>query len=74
MIAKNIPYAIGEVYRGFSIRATVKELQKFVPIVKSCDVIRGPSGVRAQVLSKLFITHKRNFYTHTLYVGFRYKW
>jgi len=32
--------------------ATVKELQKFVPSLKTCDVVRGPSGVRAQALDK----------------------
>ena len=40
LVFRNISYAVGEVYRGFSISATVKELQKFVPIVKSCDVVR----------------------------------
>ncbi len=28
----------------------MKELQKFVPIIQPSDVVRGPSGVRAQAL------------------------
>ena len=41
---------MGEVYRGFNISATVAELQKFVPSLQVADVVRGPSGVRAQAL------------------------
>lgn len=50
LVAKNLKSGMGEIYRGFSIPATVKELQKFVPVLKSSDVVRGPSGVRAQAL------------------------
>jgi len=46
----NLKAGMGEMYRGFNIAATVRELQKFVPILKTCDVVRGPSGVRAQAL------------------------
>ena len=50
LVAKNLKSGMGEIYRGFSIPATVKELQKFVPVLKTGDVVRGPSGVRAQAL------------------------
>lgn len=52
LVFKNISYGIGEMYRGFSISATVRELQKFVPSLRTCDVVRGPSGVRAQALDQ----------------------
>jgi len=50
LIFKNIKFGVQEMYRGFNIAATVKELQKFVPSLRTCDVVRGPSGVRAQAL------------------------
>ena len=37
---KNLTYGLGEMYRGFSIPATVKELQKFVPSLQVSDVVR----------------------------------
>jgi 2-hydroxyglutarate dehydrogenase len=37
---KNLSYGLKEMYRGVSISATVKELQKFVPSLKVCDVVR----------------------------------
>ncbi|XP_013404874.2 L-2-hydroxyglutarate dehydrogenase, mitochondrial-like [Lingula anatina] len=49
---KHLAYGIGEMYRGFNIRATVKQLQKFVPSITIKDVTRGPSGVRAQALDR----------------------
>ncbi len=36
----NLKAGMGEMYRGFNIAATVRELQKFVPILKTCDVVR----------------------------------
>ena len=50
MILKNLKPGLGEIYRGFSIPATVAELRKFVPSLQVADVARGPSGVRAQAL------------------------
>lgn len=47
---KNLKQGLGEVYRGFNMAATCRELQKFVPSLKVSDVARGPSGVRAQAL------------------------
>ena len=40
MITKNITYGFGEMYRGLSITATVRELQKFVPSLKVADVVK----------------------------------
>lgn len=40
LVFKNLKHGLGEVYRGFSIPATVKELQKFVPSLKASDVVR----------------------------------
>lgn len=37
---KNLKYGINEMYRGFSIPATVAELQKFVPSLRVSDVVR----------------------------------
>lgn len=37
-------------YRACFLSAQVKELQKFIPEVTVNDVLRGPSGVRAQAL------------------------
>ncbi|KAL5008019.1 hypothetical protein ScPMuIL_013600 [Solemya velum] len=47
---KHLAYGLNEMYRGINIAAQVKQLQKFVPSLKVEDVIRGPSGVRAQAL------------------------
>ena len=37
---KNLKAGMGEMYRGINIAATVRELQKFVPTLRTCDVIR----------------------------------
>ncbi|CAF0750971.1 unnamed protein product [Brachionus calyciflorus] len=50
MVMKNFKAGLGELYRGFSISATVQELRKFVPSLRVTDVARGPSGVRAQAM------------------------
>lgn len=47
---KNIAYGMGEIYRGVFTSAQVKNLQKFIPELSPSDVLRGPSGVRAQAL------------------------
>ena len=51
-MTRNLKSGLGEIYRGFSIPATVKEMQKFVPMLRSADVVRGPSGVRAQAIDQ----------------------
>ncbi|XP_051503329.1 L-2-hydroxyglutarate dehydrogenase, mitochondrial-like [Myxocyprinus asiaticus] len=50
LVLKNIVYGMGEMYRGVFTSAQVKILQKFIPELSPSDVLRGPSGVRAQAL------------------------
>ncbi|XP_073729568.1 L-2-hydroxyglutarate dehydrogenase, mitochondrial isoform X2 [Misgurnus anguillicaudatus] len=50
LVMKNIVYGMGELYRGVFTSAQVRILQKFIPELSPSDVIRGPSGVRAQAL------------------------
>uniref|UniRef100_A0A673N386 L-2-hydroxyglutarate dehydrogenase, mitochondrial n=1 Tax=Sinocyclocheilus rhinocerous TaxID=307959 RepID=A0A673N386_9TELE len=50
LVMKNIVYGMGEIYRGVFTSAQVKNLQKFIPELSPSDVLRGPSGVRAQAL------------------------
>ncbi|RMB98508.1 hypothetical protein DUI87_24722 [Hirundo rustica rustica] len=50
LVLRNVSYGLGELYRAFSISAQVRQLQKFIPEVTTDDVLRGPSGVRAQAL------------------------
>ncbi|XP_012672571.2 L-2-hydroxyglutarate dehydrogenase, mitochondrial [Clupea harengus] len=52
LVMKNITYGLGEMYRGVFIGAQVKLLQKFIPELSLSDVVRGPSGVRAQALDR----------------------
>ncbi|NXA70998.1 L2HDH protein, partial [Mohoua ochrocephala] len=50
LVLRNVSHGLGELYRAFSLSAQVKQLQKFIPEVTTNDVVRGPSGVRAQAL------------------------
>ncbi|XP_076831750.1 L-2-hydroxyglutarate dehydrogenase, mitochondrial isoform X2 [Brachyhypopomus gauderio] len=50
LVMRNLAYGLGEMYRGMFISAQVKILQKYIPEISHNDVIRGPSGVRAQAL------------------------
>ncbi|XP_039598221.1 L-2-hydroxyglutarate dehydrogenase, mitochondrial isoform X1 [Polypterus senegalus] len=52
LVYRNITYGIGEMYRSLIISAQVKLLQKYIPELSSSDVLRGPSGVRAQALDR----------------------
>ncbi|XP_026154984.1 L-2-hydroxyglutarate dehydrogenase, mitochondrial [Mastacembelus armatus] len=52
LVMRNLSYGIGEMYRGLNIRAQVKNLQKYIPEISPSDVIRGPTGVRAQALDR----------------------
>uniref|UniRef100_A0A8C6U5B6 L-2-hydroxyglutarate dehydrogenase, mitochondrial n=1 Tax=Neogobius melanostomus TaxID=47308 RepID=A0A8C6U5B6_9GOBI len=52
LVLKNITYGLGEMYRGINIAAQVKILQKYIPELSVSDVLRGPSGVRAQALDR----------------------
>jgi hypothetical protein len=40
LVGRNLKAGLGEMYRGFNIFATVAELQKFVPSLQACDVVR----------------------------------
>ncbi|KAL6488148.1 hypothetical protein MHYP_G00047740 [Metynnis hypsauchen] len=50
LVLKNVVYGVGEMYRGVFLSAQVKILQKYIPELSRSDIIRGPSGVRAQAL------------------------
>ncbi|XP_053535123.1 L-2-hydroxyglutarate dehydrogenase, mitochondrial isoform X1 [Ictalurus punctatus] len=52
LVMKNVWFGVGEMYRGMFISAQVKLLQKYVPELQPSDVVRGPSGVRAQALDR----------------------
>uniref|UniRef100_A0A3Q3C7W7 L-2-hydroxyglutarate dehydrogenase, mitochondrial n=1 Tax=Haplochromis burtoni TaxID=8153 RepID=A0A3Q3C7W7_HAPBU len=52
LIMRNITFGVGEMYRGLFIGAQVKNLQKYIPELSLSDVIRGPTGVRAQALDR----------------------
>ncbi|XP_041827301.1 L-2-hydroxyglutarate dehydrogenase, mitochondrial [Melanotaenia boesemani] len=52
LIMRNVTYGVGEMYRGVFIGAQVKILQKYIPELSLSDVLRGPSGVRAQALDR----------------------
>ncbi|RUS72272.1 hypothetical protein EGW08_019960, partial [Elysia chlorotica] len=45
-------YGLKEMYKGIYIKAQVKQLQRYVPSLQPEDVVRGPSGVRAQALDR----------------------
>ncbi|NXW03633.1 L2HDH protein, partial [Fregetta grallaria] len=50
LVLRNLSYGLSEMYRACFLSAQVKQLQKFIPEVTINDVLRGPSGVRAQAL------------------------
>ncbi|KAG7511237.1 L-2-hydroxyglutarate dehydrogenase, mitochondrial [Solea senegalensis] len=52
LVLRNMTYGLGEMYRGFVTGAQVKILQKYIPEISTSDVLRGPSGVRAQALDR----------------------
>ena len=39
LVFRNIPYAVGELYRGINMAAQVKQLQRFVPELTVADVV-----------------------------------
>lgn len=51
LASKNLAYGFDEFFRGLSISAQVRNLQRYIPELKPSHVIRGPTGVRAQALS-----------------------
>ncbi|KAM3919194.1 L-2-hydroxyglutarate dehydrogenase, mitochondrial [Leptodactylus fuscus] len=52
LVLKNLVYGMGEMYRALFLRAQLKEMQKFIPELSINDILRGPSGVRAQALDR----------------------
>ncbi|HZT54534.1 MAG TPA: L-2-hydroxyglutarate oxidase [Gaiellaceae bacterium] len=42
----------GEVWRDVVKGAAVREMRRYLPALRSSDVVRGPSGVRAQVMTR----------------------
>jgi L-2-hydroxyglutarate oxidase LhgO len=51
MAAKYWRTGLEEMYRDYSKRAYVKELQRYLPAVRADDLLPGPSGVRAQAVA-----------------------
>jgi len=51
MAAKYWRTGLEEVYRDYSKRAYVKELQRYLPDLQADDLLPGPSGVRAQAVA-----------------------
>ncbi|TGZ66507.1 hypothetical protein CRM22_005303 [Opisthorchis felineus] len=51
LATKYITFGTNEVLDNVFIRRQVHKLQRFVPKLKVTDVIRGPSGIRAQALN-----------------------
>ena len=49
LVAQHPDTAVGEVLRDVWLRATVREVQRYVPAIGLEDVERGPWGVRAQL-------------------------
>eukprot|EP00794_Sanderia_malayensis_P020296 gene20297-22283_t len=52
LIWKHWKFGAEEFYRSLDLRAQVKLLQKYIPDIHAEDVLRGPSGVRAQAIDK----------------------
>ncbi|PWA29644.1 hypothetical protein CCH79_00007966 [Gambusia affinis] len=52
LVLRNVTYGLGEMYRGVFIGAQIKILQKYIPELSLSDVLRGPTGVRAQALDR----------------------
>ncbi|XP_014849681.1 PREDICTED: L-2-hydroxyglutarate dehydrogenase, mitochondrial [Poecilia mexicana] len=52
LVLRNVTYGIGEMYRGVFLGAQIKILQKYIPELSLSDVLRGPTGVRAQALDR----------------------
>ncbi len=52
MAARYWRMGLGELYRSVNRTAFVGELRRYVPDVRAPDILRGPTGVRAQALSR----------------------
>ncbi|OON20497.1 FAD dependent oxidoreductase, partial [Opisthorchis viverrini] len=51
LATKYITFGANEIIDNIFIKRQVRKLQRFVPKLKVTDVIRGPSGIRAQALN-----------------------
>jgi L-2-hydroxyglutarate oxidase len=47
---RHLAMGLAEMWRGFSKRAFVRALRRYVPAIESADLDYGPTGVRAQAL------------------------
>ncbi|XP_029454221.1 L-2-hydroxyglutarate dehydrogenase, mitochondrial isoform X2 [Rhinatrema bivittatum] len=52
LVLRNFWIGMDEMYRGWFLSAQVRQLQRFIPELSSTDILRGPSGVRAQALDR----------------------
>lgn len=52
LVMRNVWFGVGEMYRAVFTGAQVKLLKKYIPELQPSDVVRGPSGVRAQALDR----------------------
>ncbi|XP_072511752.1 L-2-hydroxyglutarate dehydrogenase, mitochondrial [Notamacropus eugenii] len=50
LVLRHTSFGLAEMYRAFFLPATIRQLQEFIPEIRAEDVVRGPSGVRAQAL------------------------
>ncbi|HEX7067765.1 MAG TPA: L-2-hydroxyglutarate oxidase [Candidatus Limnocylindria bacterium] len=51
LAARHWRYGLAEIWRDYVRLAFVRALQRYVPEVRSADLVPGPSGVRAQALA-----------------------
>ncbi len=50
LASKNAAEGLKEIYRSYSKKALVKEIQRFIPEIDEEDIVPGKAGVRAQAL------------------------
>uniref|UniRef100_F6USC1 L-2-hydroxyglutarate dehydrogenase, mitochondrial n=2 Tax=Ornithorhynchus anatinus TaxID=9258 RepID=F6USC1_ORNAN len=50
LVFRNFSYGMSEMYKACFLSAQLKQLQRFIPEITVSDILRGPSGVRAQAL------------------------
>ncbi|XP_054722717.1 L-2-hydroxyglutarate dehydrogenase, mitochondrial-like [Uloborus diversus] len=52
LAGKHLLFGLNEMYKSFNIGAQVAVLKKYFPPLTTSDVVRGPSGVRAQAIAE----------------------
>ncbi|BHF57691.1 hypothetical protein SprV_0100063500 [Sparganum proliferum] len=62
LASQYLTFGVREYYRGIFISQQVKQLQRYVPSLRTTDVERARAGIRAQALDShgSFILHVRN--------------